>query len=193
MKKIIPYKKELKFDTEVAEITSISLENTLKKASKDYITGEFIVSGEYKINPTSTDTEKFNFELPFDINIDSKYKTDDLTIDIDDFYYELSNNDMIVNISVLLDNLEEIEELRNEVNMEKTEEVKEEVQTRELETTDVFDNFEVEEAYRTYKVYIVRENDTLESILEKFNVKKEELELYNDLSKVTVGLKIIIP
>lgn len=119
MKKIIPYKKELEFNTEVAEITSISLENTLKKASKDYVTGEFVVSGEYKITPTSMETEKFNFELPFDINIDSKYKTDDLTIDIDDFYYELDNNKMNVNISVLLDNLEENEELeRNEVTMD---------------------------------------------------------------------------
>ena len=195
MKKIVPYKKELEFNTEVSEITSISLENTLKKASSNYITGDFIVTGEYKIAPVSMNTEKFNFELPFDINIDSKYKTDELVIDIDDFYYELDKNKMIVNISVLLDNLEEIEEIRNDEvkEIEEVEEVKNEERLLEKEIGDVFDNITLEESFRTYKVYIVRENDTLDSILEKFNVTKEELDPYNDLSKVTVGLKIIIP
>jgi len=190
MKKIIPYKKEVEFNTEVSEITSISLENTLKKANDNFITGNFIISGEYKIIDASVNTEKFNFELPFDINIDKKYKTDDLVIDIDDFYYELSTNKMIVNISVLLDNLEEKEEVRTEVK---------EVEKVELEevkvdkSKDVFENMNIEEAYRTYKVYIVREGDTLENILEKFDVTKEDLEPYNDISAITVGLKIIIP
>ena len=181
MKKIVPYKKEVSFDTEVSEITSISLENTLTKASEYFVTGEFIVSGEYKIIDASLNTENFRFELPFDINIDKKYKTDDLVIDIDDFYYELNKNKMIVNISVLLDNLEEKEETR-EVVVEK-----------EVETKDVLDNINIEEAYRTYKIYIVREGDSLETILEKFNVTKEELEDYNDLNSITVGLKVIIP
>jgi len=198
MKKIVPYKKEVEFNTEVSEITSISLENTLKKASDNFITGEFIVSGEYKIVDVSLNTEKFEFNLPFDINIDKKYKTDDLIIDIDDFYYELSGkNKMIVNISVLLDNLEEKEEIREEkiVEVLKKEEISktdEELKEKNNQK-DVFENIEIEEAYRTYKVYIVRENDTLEKILDMFNVTKEELEDYNDLSTINAGLKIVIP
>ncbi len=191
MKKIIPYKKEVSFATEVSEITSISLENTLTKASDYFITGDFIITGEYKIIDASLNTEKFRFELPFDINIDKKYKTDDLIIDIDDFYYELNKNKMIVNISVLLDNLKEIEETREEVKEEKI--VVENIPSKEKITKDVFDDINIEEAYRTYKVYIVREGDSLESILERFNVTKEELEDYNDLTSITVGLKIIIP
>ena len=187
MKKIVPYKKEVEFNTEVSEITSISLENTLKKVSDNFITGNFIVSGEYKIIDAAINTEKFDFELPFDINIDKKYKTDALAIDIDDFYYELSKNKMIVNISVVLDNLEEIEEVRTE------EVIKPESKSVEIINNDVFENIDVENAYRTYKVYIVRENDTLESILEHFNVSKEDLENYNDISSITVGLKIVIP
>ena len=181
MKKIIPYKKEVEFDTEVSEITSISLENTLKKANDYFITGDFIISGEYKIVDLSLNTEKFEFVLPFDINIDKKYATDNLKIDIDDFYYELNKNKMVVNISVLLDELEESNE---------REEVKEGV---ENDSKTGSDNINLEEAYRTYKVYIVRENDTLESILEKFNVTKDLLEDYNDLSAITVGLKLVIP
>ena len=34
---------------------------------------------------------------------------------------------------------------------------------------------------------------TLNSILERFQVTKEDLEAYNDISNITVGLKIIIP
>ncbi len=199
MKKIVPYKKELEFNTEVSEITSISLENTLKKASDNYITGDFIISGEYKIVDVSLNTEKFSFELPFDIDIDKKYKTDNLVIDIDDFYYELDKNKMIVNISVLLDNLEEIEIIESkqeDVREEVEEKSKDEVnikEERDNSMKDVFDSFDVEESYRTYKVYIVRENDNLESILERFDVTKEDLENYNDLNSITVGLKLIIP
>lgn len=197
MKKIVPYKKELTFKTEVAEITSISLENTLKKASSNFITGDFIISGEYKIIPNSVNTEKFSFELPFDINIDTKYKTDDLVIDIDDFYYELNDNKMVVNISVLLDNLEESMERIKEETIEKVEDVKLEVNPPQVETKepkfDIFNDLNVMEAYRTYKVYIVREGDTLESIMEKFKTTKEELELYNDLTNISSGLKVIIP
>jgi len=189
MKKIVPYKKEVEFNTEVSEITSISLENTLKKANDYFITGDFIISGEYKIVDVSLNTEKFEFKLPFDINIDKKYKTDNLKIDIDDFYYELNKNKIVVNISVLLDDLEEKVEERKEaeVKVEENEDVK------EIELDDVFNHLDIKESYRTYKVYIVRENDTLESILEKFNVNKEALEDYNDLSSITIGLKIIIP
>ena len=43
------------------------------------------------------------------------------------------------------------------------------------------------------KDLFVRENDTIEQILEQFNVTREDLENYNDLSSIMVGLKLIIP
>lgn len=199
MKKIVPYKKELEFKTEVAEIASISLEHTLQKVGENYISGNFILNGEYKIVDISVNTEKFDFELPFEISIDKKYDTSNLTIDIDDFYYELKSNKMAVNIDVLLDNLEEKEEVRTVIEPEVKKEVKvEEKKEVPLETKDevrenFLNNLNVTEAYRTYKVYIIREGDTLNSILERFQVTKEDLEAYNDISNITVGLKIIIP
>ena len=199
MKKIVPYKKELEFKTEVAEIASISLEHTLQKVGDNYISGNFMLNGEYKIVDISVNTEKFDFELPFEISIDKKYDTSNLTIDIDDFYYELKGNKMAVNIDVLLDNLEEKEEVRTVIEPEVKKEVKvEEKKEVPLETKDevrenFLNNLNVTEAYRTYKVYIIREDDTLNSILERFQVTKEDLEAYNDISNITVGLKIIIP
>ena len=54
------------------------------------------------------------------------------------------------------------------------------------------DNFNTD-TYVTYYVYIVKEDDTLNSIMEKFNVSKEKLGIYNDLSDLKKGTKIIIP
>lgn len=111
MKKIIPFTKDIKFNTKIYEITSISLENTLSLKSNNIIDGEFIISGDYKINDSSINTEPFIYGLPFDINLDAKYDTNKLIIDIDDFKYEIINEEILkVNIDVLLDNIEIIEE-----------------------------------------------------------------------------------
>lgn len=111
MKKIIPFTKDIKFNTKIYEITSISLENTLSLKSNNIIDGEFIISGDYKINDSSINTEPFIYGLPFDINLDTKYDTNKLIIDIDDFKYEIINEEILkVNIDVLLDNIEIIEE-----------------------------------------------------------------------------------
>lgn len=50
-----------------------------------------------------------------------------------------------------------------------------------------------EETFSTYSVYILRQEETVQSIIEKYHISKEELENYNDLSNLSVGTKIIIP
>ena len=50
-----------------------------------------------------------------------------------------------------------------------------------------------DETFATYSVYIFRANDTIEMIMDKYQVTKEELENYNDLSSLTIGSKVIIP
>lgn len=50
-----------------------------------------------------------------------------------------------------------------------------------------------EETFSTYYVYMVREEDTLESIMEKYQTTREEIQNYNDLTDVKVGSKLIIP
>ena len=199
MKKLVPFKKEVEFNTEVAEITSISLEHTLQKVEENFVSGDLVLTGEYKIVDVSVNTEKFTFNLPFDIDIDKHYDTSELVIDIDDFYYELKDSKMNVNITILLDRLEEkiiekkeVEVLNREV-VEVAEYPKVELEDSRDNVSDIFSNLDSAQAYRTYKVYIVRENDTIEQILEQFKVTKEELESYNDLSSITVGLKLIIP
>lgn len=50
-----------------------------------------------------------------------------------------------------------------------------------------------EETFSTYYVYMVREEDSLESILEKYQTTREEIQNYNDLTEIKVGSKLIIP
>ena len=50
-----------------------------------------------------------------------------------------------------------------------------------------------EDTFATYSVYILRQEETIQTILEKYKITKEELEDYNDLSNITTGSKIIVP
>ena len=95
MKKIIPFEKELVFKTKVCEITAISIEHNYKMEDDDLITGKFIISGEYKMTEGSINREKFEYAIPFDIALDSRYDTNNMVVDIDDFNYSVINNDIL--------------------------------------------------------------------------------------------------
>ena len=49
------------------------------------------------------------------------------------------------------------------------------------------------ETYGTFIVYIVRQNETINSIIEKYNTSIEEIEKYNDIKDLSIGTKLIIP
>lgn len=103
MKKIIPFNNVLEFNTDVKEITAISLEHEIKKYP-DMFSGVFYISGEYKISEGLLEREKFNFELPFDIALTNNYNLDTLLIDIDDFRYDLIGDKKLkVNIDLYID------------------------------------------------------------------------------------------
>lgn len=198
MKKIIPFKKEIIFDNDLAEITSISLEHNLEV--KDYnITGNFEISGTYKMTITSQNLERFNYDIPFEISMDDRFDLKNSTLDIDDFYYEIINNKILaINIDVLVDNIEEkeIEKIDDikEINIEPIEtRCIEEEQDKKIEVENVFSSISTSETYKSYTVYIVRENDNIESILNKYNVSKEDLEDYNNIEELKIGDKLIIP
>ncbi len=230
MKKIIPFKKEIIFKTNLAEITSISLEHSLKKQGDHLIAGSFSLNGEYKITDTSTNTEVFSYDLPFDIHIDEHYLLDRAIIDIDDFYYEIVNENVLsVSIDVKVDKLEEkplmeekpvieersepvfeqiapikeetLEEVKEKLEQEerKTETVKVEEQTEEkiesvnTNRTSLFGTMDESETYMTYRVYIIREGDSIDNILARYEITKEELASYNDLNDIKLGDKLIIP
>ena len=113
MKKVIPFEKEIEFKTMVSSITSISLEHTLRVKEDNLISGYFIVDGTYKMTQASQIDEEFSYKIPVDIEIDNKYDTTNVIIDINDFTYKiLYNEKLLLNISLSIDALVEKNQLK---------------------------------------------------------------------------------
>ena len=92
MKQIVPFVKEIELKNNIEEITSISLDHTLKSNGLNEINGEFSLYFEYKENEISVNTESYSCKIPFNIDLDDRYILKDSNIDIDDFYYEIVND-----------------------------------------------------------------------------------------------------
>lgn len=222
MRKIVPFNNVLTFNTDVCEITAISLEHDIK-TDVDSISGIFYISGEYKITDGQLEKEKFNFELPFDIALGREYDLETLSVDIDDFRYELLEpNKLKINIELSLDGeekkpeetpkeeiiepskieIKELDDRKEDINMEdnnpdllnemlESNAVK--IENENVNTNNFFNNFNEEEKYVTYRVYRIVEGDTLDNILSKYQVTKEELAKYNSDLDIHPGDKLIIP
>lgn len=232
IKKIIGFEKELLFKTKVSEITSISLEHSIDNIEEDLISGNFHINGDYKMTQGSINREKFDYNIGFDIALDSRYDTKNMIVDIDDFTYKIINDEILkVKIDlyvdgdllkeeifitkpeeVSIDNSIQIEELTRqispleimpELNIDTNNIEKEEVvpttnnNDRDTNTTEftnsILDNIDSNETYSTYRIYIVKEEDTIEKIVEKYSVNKEVLASYNNIDSINKGDKIIIP
>jgi len=256
MKKIVPFNNVLDFDTDVCEITAISLEHNIK-TDNDLISGEFYIMGEYKITDGQLEKEKFDFVLPFDIALGTNYDRSTLVIDIDDFRYEIIDRnklkvaiDLYIDGEVLPDEVimdrEESEvieddDIENEIDLLEEDDIsseeevygeviEEESNEEEIEQVliteridlldemldkdkkengmdntnininnndntdkiDIFNN-NSKDKYVTYRVYRVMDNDTIDKIMEKYEITKEELSKYNDLDMIKPGDKLIIP
>ena len=219
MKKIISFEKKLEFPSMVGEITSIALEHTLEFKSPTLIEGAFLITGTYKLTEASCIEDNFNFKVPTEIMLTENIDITTGKITVDDFFYEIENDENLVcHIDVLVEGLEEIfieeqplqeverqiEEIREcdgdenkEIEIphkEQREDVKEEIEELVLEEQSLFSNLkDDEDTFTTYSIYIIRQDETIQTVLEKYKITKEELEEYNDLSNITEGSKVIIP
>ena len=88
---VIPFNKIIKFDTNIAEITSISLEHEIT-INDTSILGNFLISGEYKSHEVSVNVEKFNYTLPFDFALPESINPESINFEITDFTYKIEDN-----------------------------------------------------------------------------------------------------
>ena len=252
MKKIISFEKEIAFSSMIGEVTSIALDHTLKFTDSSSVKGNFVISGTYKMTEASTLEEKFSYEIPTEIDLSERLDLETCKISIDDFTYEVVNEDTLkCNIDVLVEGVEEdgvevlddderecdgdkkedkeieipikedIKDLNTDVEREdddKTiekevdddksveevvtinkidEKVKEEKDANDNNSSDIGSLFasldSAEETFTTYSVYIFRREDTLDKVLDKYKITREELCEYNDLDNLEIGSKLIIP
>lgn len=268
MKKLISLNKKIEFPTMIGEVTAISLEPTLTFIDESNVAGDFIISGRYKMTEASRLEEDFNYKIPIEIILTEKIDLPTAKVDVEDFYYEIEEDDtMICYIDVKVEGVELIEDEREEIteeipviiennippeeflceqdrnsnielneyneneqkqdlekftindnkirecdsekniemennNMPKSEEIIIKEESNETSTKQatpenvgsLFSSFkDSDETFSTYSVYILRNEETVETILEKYKVTREELEKYNDLTNLSIGTKIIIP
>lgn len=272
MKKIVSFEKEIDFPSMIGEVSSISIDHSLKFIDEVSILGNINIFGTYKMTEASTLEEKFNYDMPVDITLTERVDYNDAKISIDDFHYEIKNDDTLkCNIDILIDAIEEvtiddgkemilkeqIEELKlidkedleekkidvveetvleelddlsvrecdgdkkeekeidveevkeeivekqkemivnNDINIDIDLDIEEKDEMKEEKPKNISSLFEVlndaEETFTTYSVYILRKEDTIETIMDKYKITKEELSNYNDLNNLEIGSKVIIP
>ena len=236
MKTIISYEHDIKFDTKIAEITSISLEREDKLLDNE-INGDFIISGDYKVHSISVNKEQFKYRLPFSIELADNIIRDSINYDVSDFTYDIKDNNILtVKIEMTL-NAEEVEpepvevvdeiqadslprglkESSNEMSPEFDAELSSMINNQKKETSMPITNSEITNSensnnitdsskdiimnnvtntantYITYNVYIVKDNDTIDSICNTYNVSKELIQEYNDVHDLKTGDKLLIP
>lgn len=183
MKKIINYEKDILFKTKIGEICSISLEQDFKYLNHK-LTGNFIVTGEYKPNELSLNKEPFNYKLPMEYDIDENIDEDTLEYDIENFEYNINNDELNIYVDFGI----RYEEKKVEPVIPTREEPTIEEPKEEIE-----DSNEDDEEYTIYHIHIVKEGDTLESISTKYNSTVELIKEYNKNTKLEVKDKLIIP
>ncbi len=130
---IIPFTKEVKFKTSIAEILSISLEHEYT-VNESELLGNFIITGEYKSHEVSVNRESFDFVLPFSVNLTNPIATDSVDFAIEDFTYDIVDNSALkVNIEYSV-KADELVREASEEEKEKTEDAEaEEVINEALE------------------------------------------------------------
>lgn len=210
MKKKINIKKKIDFSSMLGEISSISLENHLKFKDSNSIEGFFTVLGSYKATTASQVEENFQYDIPVDISLTESVLYESGKIDITDFYYDIvEDHSLLCNIEVSIEAEDLLEEEREcdgdpkdvkelEIpSMDLSEENQPEENNRpvveETKEEDSFFQIDDIESYGTFIVYVVRQNETINSIIEKYHTSVEEIEKYNDLKDLSIGTKLIIP
>ena len=146
MKQIITLEKEIAFKTMLGDITSISLEPDLAFINDSEIEGNLIISGTYKMTEASTLEEKFNYKVPVEIMLTTSLLEDKRKVDVNNFTYEIVNEEALaIKVELLIEGLEKIE-IEEDDNIDLKEEVRnsdsEEEEIEVLTTNDLDDTTE---------------------------------------------------
>ncbi len=148
---------------------------------------------DLKLSDFNYSVEKYVLHLKMFLDMD--YQEIEIKEDTED-NEEIDNmiNDLIDKESTT--NIKSPSEFHNEVMLDNVIDSNEEVSTKEEVSEKNFNTIfnEVKESnFSKYKVYIMRSEDTLESILVKYNVTMDEIKEYNDIDNINIGSKIVIP
>lgn len=204
--------------TYVSSISDISITHDYKVLD-DVVEGYFDVTGSYKQTISSVENEEFFYTIPFTIALSSLIDKDSINISIHDFNYEIEKDilhlkmtldmeyekvttneevKMSDEVNESIDNLLEEKDLlspvefHDEVMLDNNVSVLPKEEKLDDNINGVFTSV-TKESFSKFKVYIVREEDTLDSILFKYKVTLDDIKEYNNIDNIKVHDKIIIP
>ena len=208
MEKIINYEKDIKFNTKIGLINSISIEDKYE-IENNTLKASFIVNGDYKLNELSINNETFSYELPIEYEFDNIIEKDLFNAQIENFEYRVEDDVLKVFIDYKINYTEKErmplipgEEELNEgveflvgeepVSEKVTEEIEKE--TEEVVETKVEEiNLEEDEECTTLKIHIYKLGETISSIATLYNTDEELIKEYNDITSLENKDKLIIP
>ena len=193
MNLIIPFTKDIKFNSNISEIVSISLEHDYTVNDSE-ILGNFIISGDYKTHEVSVNKEHFEYVLPFSVELTTRIDRNSVDFSIEDFTYEIKNNDTLeVRIEYSVNALEEKKETKEEVVEEEPlfERVEEDVTLEDMLdkiNEDIRDDEEAEETDKedTMETEVIEQRDVTE------DDKKTIIDSINDADDAFVTYHIHI-
>ena len=156
---------------------SISIDISVDKLSEKDIKE---VDKTVEVLEDCSDTEIVNVEDNRCIDMEEKnLKSDNVEESLE------TNNDVKEEIKEIRDNKIEERETKDK-KIDKADEVNKKIKT-------LFNTDNNAEEYITYQIYIIRDGDTVDSIIAKYDIDVESLKEYNDISDLKIGDKIIIP
>jgi len=173
---------------------------------------EIAISDDYDAYDATVDIDDFYYDLLEDsiLNVHIAVKIDNLTkkevvercIDVEEL--EQLEEETIVDekSETLKEETEETKKLN--ISFESEENPKNKKidisykQKERINPVNVIQNsneelFKTENKYQTYYVYLTKDDDSFETLKEKYKVSREQILDYNDITDITPGIKVIIP
>ena len=165
---------------------------------------EIAISDDYDTYDATVDIDDFYYDL-----VDDSILKVNIAVVIDNLIKKercIENEEVEEDKNKLetLDEIESVKEKTQQLDIEQVESNKkvdityQEKETERINPVNVIkssneDLFKTENTYQTYYVYLTKDEDTFDTLKEKYRVSKEEILNYNDITEITSGMKIIIP
>lgn len=186
MQSIVPYTKEIQFKSRIFEICSISLEHEINPSDTE-ITGNFIISGEYKSHEVSVNKEEFNYKLPFHLEVTDTIDKNSIQFEITDFNYQVVNEDTLkvdIEFQVSATTIEPVRieerEAISEIKKEVIEDIDDLFHEEEIVSAPIEERIEVEEKEEAPETIEERlEEEQAEVVLDSAIEKEDEYMTYH--------------
>ena len=209
MKETIEFKKDIIFKTTIQEMIELNVTHEYKVLN-DVIEGEFHVSGEYKMTEASVKHEEFLYNIPFAIALSERIKKESVNLVMDDYTYEIDTDILHLKMKLGMhyeeveietetkeEEIDSIEEMLDEVEEEPEEQEEQKVTLEKEEVKEQIEEFSkkfnMPDNYITYKIHIMKSDETIDSIAMKYNVRIDDIKEYNKEEVYSIGDKIVIP